>query len=124
MARYFFGGLLLIAMIATFAFAVFAAPPQPSIVEATKGEQCVEPVDVIRRRHMDFLTHLRDKTVHQGIRGQRHSLIGCVDCHTQKDQNDQYIPINDEGQFCQSCHEYSAVRIDCFECHATVPAHE
>ena len=123
MKRYFLVTGLPGVIILILALVVFAAPPQPVITQA-KGEQCVEPVDVMRRQQMDFLTHLRDKTVHQGIRGQRHSLIECVGCHAQKDQDNQYIPINDSGQFCQSCHAYSAVRIDCFECHATVPAHE
>jgi hypothetical protein len=113
--------LLLAVIIGGAALGVFAAPPRPAIVAAAQGDECVEPVDVMRRRHMDFLTHLRDKTVHQGIRGERHSLIDCVACHAQKDQTGAYIPINDEGQFCQSCHAYAAVRIDCFECHSSIP---
>ena len=31
------------------------------------------------------------------------------------------IPVNAEGQFCQTCHVKTAVNIDCFTCHATVP---
>ena len=31
------------------------------------------------------------------------------------------IPINSEGQFCQTCHVETAVNIDCFSCHASVP---
>ena len=31
------------------------------------------------------------------------------------------IPVNAPGQFCESCHTYAAVKMDCFECHATVP---
>jgi hypothetical protein len=26
-----------------------------------------------------------------------------------------------QGQFCQGCHAYTAVKIDCFSCHASVP---
>ena len=38
------------------------------------------------------------------------------------DEQGGYRSINAEGQFCQSCHAYTATKIDCFECHATKPA--
>ena len=85
------------------------------------NNQCVEPTDVMRRDHMKFLVHQRGKTVHYGVRTKKHSLKGCVDCHVKRDEAGQYIPINDEEQFCQSCHQYASVKIDCFECHATTP---
>jgi hypothetical protein len=93
----------------------------PAIPAAVKGDACVEPTDVIRRRHMDFLMHQRDDTVKGGIRGAKHSLVGCIDCHAQSDAQGAAIPVNAEGQFCQSCHGFAGVRMDCFECHATVP---
>lgn len=94
----------------------------PVIPPAAKGEQCVEPTDLMRREHMQFLMHQRDDTVHGGIRGARHSLVGCIDCHAQKDPQGVAIPVNAEGQFCESCHRFAGVSMDCFECHATVPA--
>ena len=94
----------------------------PLIPPATAGERCVEPTDVMRREHMRFLTHQRDDTVHAGIRGAKHSLVGCIDCHAQTDSQGAAIPVNAKGQFCESCHGFAAVSVDCFECHATVPA--
>ena len=94
----------------------------PVIPQAAKGESCVEPIDVIRREHMSFLMHQRDDTVHGGIRGAKHSLVGCIDCHAQTDSKGAAIPIDAEGQFCESCHRFAGVQMDCFECHATVPA--
>ena len=96
----------------------------PVIPQAVKGDACVEPVDVIRRNHMRFLMHQRDDTVHGGIRGAKHSLVGCIDCHAQTDAQGVAIPVNADGQFCESCHRFAGVRMDCFECHATVPAGE
>ena len=55
--------------------------PLPHLSKATDGENCVEPVDVMRRQHMVFLQHQRDDTLREGIRGQKHSLNGCIDCH-------------------------------------------
>ena len=94
----------------------------PTYPQAAKGEACVEPTDVMRRSHFEFILHQRDDTVHRGIRTSKHSLKGCVDCHAAQDDAGQYLPINAEGQFCQSCHAYTATKIDCFECHATKPA--
>ena len=96
--------------------------PLPVLVKATRGEACVEPLPVIRRDHMKFLMHQRDDTVHRGIRGARHSLVGCIDCHAAKDDAGQWVRIDAPGQFCESCHAYTSVKIDCFECHAALPA--
>jgi len=95
--------------------------PRPAL-PAAEGERCVEPTDVMRRDHMTFLFRQRDATVHRGIRTERHSLKGCVDCHAAYDDEGRAIRVDAPGQFCASCHRYAAVEIDCFECHAAVPA--
>ena len=84
-------------------------------------EQCVEPTEMMQKDHFDFLYHQRDDTVIDGIRTKQHSLANCVDCHVSYDKSGTAIPINSEGQFCQTCHVQTAVNIDCFTCHATVP---
>ena len=84
-------------------------------------EQCVEPTEIMQKEHFGFLYHQRDKTVKDGIRTKQHSLANCVDCHVSFDDSGSSIPINSEGQFCQTCHVQTAVNIDCFTCHATVP---
>ena len=96
--------------------------PLPALVKAIRGAACVEPLPVIRREHMTFLMHQRDDTVHEGIRTTRHSLAGCIDCHAAKDAAGQWVRIDAPGQFCASCHAYVSVKIDCFGCHAAVPA--
>ena len=90
--------------------------PQPVVERARAGTQCVEPADVMRRNHMAFLKHQRDDTVRGGVRGAKHSLKGCIDCHA----NVQTRSVAQaEGNFCVSCHSYVAVKIDCFECHTS-----
>ncbi len=89
--------------------------------KADKLEQCVEPTSVMRRNHFEFIKHQRDLTVHEGIRGSKHSLSGCVDCHARKDTSGKAVPVNAEGQFCDGCHDYAAVSLDCFSCHRTTP---
>ncbi len=87
-----------------------------------EGKGCVEPTEVMRARHMDFLFHQRDATLHAGIRTVKHSLNACVACHSTQDAHGKPVPINAEGQFCQACHAYASVSLDCFDCHATKPA--
>ncbi len=99
----------------------YAEVSQP-VFPSARGEQCVEPVDIMRRDHFEFLKHQRDKTVREGIRTPRHSLAGCIDCHADKDAQGRFVPVNAKGQFCQSCHVYAAVKIDCFSCHAARPS--
>jgi hypothetical protein len=112
------GGLLAVVLAAQ------AASTVPKVPRG-KGERCVEPTEVMRRDHMRFLLHQRDATVHQGIRTTRHSLQECISCHVQRDEGTgRHVPVNAPGQFCSSCHTYAAVRIDCFECHATTPGNE
>ncbi len=89
--------------------------------KADMQNQCVEPTDIMRKQHFIFLYHQRDKTVLKGIRTKQHSLANCIDCHVSYDEKGVAIPINSDGQFCQVCHIKTAVNIDCFTCHATVP---
>ena len=92
--------------------------PQP-VIEPARGAQCVDDPAYMRRNHMDLLKHDRDDTVRAGMRDTRYSLKACINCHASKATNS----VNAAGSnFCQSCHSYAAVKIDCFECHASNPA--
>lgn len=113
--------LTILVLITMVSGGFMAAVAQPTIVPATKGDQCVADTDVMRKDHMDLLDHQRDDTVIDGVRGAPFSLSGCVDCHAQRDSAGDAIRVDAEGQFCQSCHAYAAVKIDCFSCHAAIP---
>jgi hypothetical protein len=90
--------------------------PVPA-VHTVQGEKCVEPTDVMRRDHMKFILHQRDETMHRGIRTSKHSFKNCVNCHADSKSNS----VLGQDGFCQSCHTYAAVKIDCFECHTSAP---
>ncbi len=92
---------------------VIPAPATPA-----NAQQCVEPVDVMRRDHMKFLLHQRDETVLNGIRTKQYSLTGCINCHAQAGKDGEIVRAEDPGYFCTECHTYAAVKIDCFECHS------
>lgn len=82
-----------------------------------KGDKCVRDTPYMRRHHMELLKHHRDETMRKGIRTTEYSLKNCVSCHASKDTNS----VLGKNGFCQSCHSYAAVTLDCFECHASKP---
>ena len=92
------------------------AIPQPA--KPVTASNCVEPVEVMRREHMNFLLHQRDATVLEGERGSKYSLVGCMDCHNPSESAETAVRYPDPQHFCAGCHLYASVRIDCFECHA------
>lgn len=92
----------------------------PNIPKAVKGEQCVEDTQVMRRDHMKYLKQHRDETLREGIRTKQYSLKECLECHVPA--GEPAAASRGEGEhFCKSCHVYTGVSIDCFECHATKP---
>lgn len=119
-----------------FMGALFAVLSMSAIGESfvTKGSKaaglgpdgCVAPKAEMRRNHMEYLKHDRVATVRQGVRDVKASLAGCVDCHASKDDKGGYSPINAEGQFCESCHDYVGVKLyfACFQCHRKTPGEE
>lgn len=100
------------------AAAVHAADNSPvPHLDIGKGGQCVEPDHTLMRKtHMNLLKHQRDETMHKGIRGQKYSLANCVDCHASLKTNSV---LGSNEAFCQGCHAYAAVKLDCFECHSS-----
>ncbi len=94
--------------------------PQPEIPKG-QGESCVEDTDFMRRNHMTLLMRQRDDTVLQGIREKKHSLKECVSCHVVTGPDAMAVTVASPEHFCRSCHDYAAVKIDCFQCHASRP---
>lgn len=86
-----------------------------------KGDKCVAPTDWMRRNHMAALMHKRDQTMHEGIRTQQFALKECVSCHAVNGADGKPVTVADAKHFCRSCHDYAAVSVDCFECHASRP---
>ncbi len=112
------GALIALSPLATAADG--AGVPAP-VIQKAKGEQCVEPTEYMRKNHMKVLNHHRDKTVHEGIRTKQHSLKNCIECHATPNEKGERSVLGKDN-FCQSCHSYAAVKVDCFQCHSSKPA--
>lgn len=118
-------------MRALLALALFAAVCSPALAEAgrvpkpaiviEKSGQCVADTDTMRREHMKLLQHQRDRTVREGVRTPQYSLTGCIECHASRRNNSV---VGTKDNFCESCHTYVGVKLDCFECHASKPSHD
>jgi len=83
--------------------------------------KCDRDTAFMRRNHMDLLEHKRDITMYKGVRTKENSLQSCINCHVTKDDADKAIKVSDPKHFCAACHEYVAVKLDCFECHRSIP---
>ncbi|NLH82672.1 MAG: Hdr-like menaquinol oxidoreductase cytochrome c subunit [Phyllobacteriaceae bacterium] len=103
-------------------WAIESSVPKPAIPQA--AGQCLAPPDVMRRFHMVMLKHTRDVTVREGDRQTAKGLSACVTCHAVKDASGAVVSISSPRHFCRACHDYAAVKIDCFECHASRPLPE
>ena len=98
----------------------FAASLTPEIPKG-KGENCVRDTDFMRTNHMELLLHQRDLTMYQGKRPEQERIGACISCHAVADDHGKPVSIKSEKHFCRTCHDYTAVRVDCFECHSSVP---
>ncbi len=91
------------------------------VIPMGQGDSCVEDTDFMRRNHMDLLQHQRDETMKEGIRGKPYSLKECLSCHAVNGPDAIPVTVSSPQHFCRSCHDYAAVSIDCFQCHASRP---
>jgi len=112
---------ILTIFISILSVTAYAAAPYPDIPKG-KGDKCVRDTEFMRANHMKLLLHQRDETMHRGIRTKEYSLKNCIDCHAVTDANNQPVSVASPKHFCRVCHDYAAVKIDCFECHASKPA--
>ncbi len=97
--------------------------PFPDIHKG-KGDKCILDTAYMRSNHMKVILHHRDDTMYQGKRTKRFSLKGCISCHAVPGPDKKPVSVKSPKHFCRSCHDYAAVRVDCFQCHSSVPPTE
>jgi len=113
--------MIMAGLLLTLPLSLQAASLTPEVPKG-KGKECVEPTAEMRINHMEKILHQRDKTLREGIRTTKHSLKECIECHNPPAKDGKVARIGSDDHFCSSCHNYAAVTIDCFECHADKPA--
>jgi len=90
--------------------------PMPVIARG-QGDNCVDDPEFLRRYHMTVLQRQHDESQLTGLPGEKYSLKECVVCHAVKDSDGRIVTADSPEHFCRSCHDYAAVKIDCFDCH-------
>ena len=87
--------------------------PDPVIAPGA-GESCVADTEYMRAKHMDLLNEWRDDVVRRadrdwvapdGTHYDKSLSRTCMGCHVNK------------SEFCDRCHDYTAVTPYCWECH-------
>jgi predicted CXXCH cytochrome family protein len=90
--------------------------PMPDIPRG-QGDSCIDDTEFMRRYHMAVLQYEHDGTPLKTIRGKTYSLEECIGCHTATGPDGRPMTADSPEHFCRSCHDYAAVKIDCFDCH-------
>ena len=118
---------LLAAALAVLSFAWAPARADQPAPKAT-GKHRVKPIielmmrpEWIRRNHMKLLFRERDLTVYKGEFIKGRSIEDCIACHVHREPDGQWPKPTSKSFFCETCHAYVGVKIDCFECHASHP---
>lgn len=91
------------------------------VIPKASGKPHPEGNLFMRISHMKLMKHDRDQTMRFGDRDISHSLKACVDCHAVDGEDGEPVSAKSEKHFCRTCHDYVAVKIDCFQCHNSKP---
>ena len=114
---------LVLAFLVAIGFAgVAAADGHMPVVPSATGEPHPEGNEYWRKHHMELMKHDRDLTLREGEREEIQASLGaCFDCHAVQDAAGAPVTVEDEKHFCRVCHDYAAVKVDCFMCHRSTP---
>lgn len=85
------------------------------------GQSHPEGNEFWRINHPRLLKKDRDLALREGERDIDASLKTCVACHVVFDEEKTPVTYQSEEYFCRVCHDYVAVKIDCFSCHNSLP---
>lgn len=94
--------------------------PMP-VIPRGQGDSCVDDTEFMRRNHMTVLQHQHGEPRLKGKRSEEYSLKECVACHAVMGPDARPVTADSPEHFCRSCHDYVAVKIDCFDCHKSRP---
>jgi len=114
--------ILLVAVVVLYPFVKSAGrsaePPAPSLdtpaINLLAEKACIEDAAYMRENHMQILNDWRVQSVRDGATvytardGQEFPMSleeSCLGCHSNK------------GEFCDTCHTYSEVEPNCWDCH-------
>lgn len=121
-AKKVFIGLIIFLVLLTFPFWYGKGRAVPSLqlkidtpeIARLAEKKCLEPTAYMRANHMELIDSWREAVVREGQRyyvtssGKNVTMSlsqSCLGCHSNKEQ------------FCDACHNYAAVKPNCWSCH-------
>jgi len=121
-AKKVFIGLIIFLVLLTFPFWYGKGRAVPSLqlkidtpeIARLAEKKCLEPTAYMRASHMELIDSWREAVVREGQRyyvtssGKNVTMSlsqSCLGCHSNKEQ------------FCDTCHNYAAVKPNCWSCH-------
>jgi [DsrC]-trisulfide reductase subunit J len=122
MLRLFVSVLAILGLVAGAVHAASDDVPSYGVeVPKAVGDPHPEGNEFMRINHMNLLKHDRTDTLRLGDRAIEFSLKGCVACHAVNGVKGEPIGYDDPQYFCRVCHDYVAIKVDCFTCHKATP---
>lgn len=122
---FIFSGLVLLIALLTYpvwyAALANATANGPALQLPAGQTNCIRDTEWMRHNHMKLLMHERNEVVHQGVRKAGTSLPDCMNCHVSRQADGSYPSVSSKQFFCNNCHSYAGVKIDCFSCHTNRP---
>lgn len=111
---------LCLLVTASVGFAEERSSLWPNVPAAT-GAPHPEGNEYWRKHHMELMKHDRNLTMRLGDREIAASLKSCFNCHAATDDHGNVVTYASEKHFCRVCHDFAAVKVDCFMCHRSTP---
>jgi hypothetical protein len=81
-----------------------------------------EDKSIMRNNHQALLRDRMNATYPLSAPQQHTSIEQCVTCHVTRGAENLPVSADDPGHFCRDCHARQRVSLDCFSCHASLPA--
>ena len=81
-----------------------------------------EDPQIMRKEHGKVLIAEMNKAAQSTTRKADDTIERCVTCHVRRDEKQVPVSASDPSHYCTQCHAKSSVSINCFTCHASLPA--
>jgi hypothetical protein len=81
-----------------------------------------EKKDVMKNSHQALLKERMNAEYPLTVLQQGVSLEQCVTCHVVRGEDKAPLAADNPKHFCRDCHAKQSVSINCFSCHASLPA--
>jgi len=81
-----------------------------------------EKKDIMKNSHQALLKDRMNAEFPPTVLQQPVSMVQCVTCHVVRGEDKAPLSADSVKHFCRDCHAKQKVSINCFSCHASLPA--